>query len=105
MKYMVDIDNTICYNENSNYEDSKPDHVRIAKLNELYDKGHEIHYWTARDEGPIIEQDIAHVSHASTPEDLIALGRDIERRVLAKAVRLYAQDRIFIVGQRTVVFS
>jgi len=48
MKYMVDIDNTICYNENSNYEDSKPDHVRIAKLNELYDKGHEIHYWTAR---------------------------------------------------------
>ena len=48
MKYMVDIDNTICYNENSNYEDSKPDHVRIAKLNELFDKGHEIHYWTAR---------------------------------------------------------
>lgn len=57
------------------------------------------------DEGPIIEQDVAHVSHTSTPEDLIALGRDIERRVLAKAVRLYAQDRIFIVGQRTVVFS
>ena len=47
-EYMVDIDNTICYNENSNYEDSKPDHVRIAKLNELFDKGHEIHYWTAR---------------------------------------------------------
>jgi formyltetrahydrofolate deformylase len=36
---------------------------------------------------------------------LIALGRDIERRVLAKAVRLFAQDRIFIVGERTVVFS
>jgi formyltetrahydrofolate deformylase len=36
---------------------------------------------------------------------LIALGRDIERRVLAKAVKLYAQDRIFIVGERTVVFS
>lgn len=48
MKYMVDIDNTICYNENSNYKDSKPDHVRIAKLNALYDEGHEIHYWTAR---------------------------------------------------------
>ena len=55
--------------------------------------------------GPIIEQDVAHVSHTSTPEDLIALGRDIERRVLAKAVKLYAQDRIFIVGERTVVFS
>jgi formyltetrahydrofolate deformylase len=64
------------------------------------------HFVTAHlDEGPIIEQDIAHVSHTSTPDDLIALGRDIERRVLAKAVKLYAQDRIFIVGQRTVVFS
>jgi formyltetrahydrofolate deformylase len=36
---------------------------------------------------------------------LIALGRDIERRVLAKAVKLYAEDRIFIVGHRTVIFS
>ena len=48
MKYMVDIDNTICYNKNSNYEDSTPDYGRIAKLNDLYNKGHEIHYWTAR---------------------------------------------------------
>ena len=64
------------------------------------------HFVTANlDEGPIIEQDVAHVSHTSTPDDLIALGRDIERRVLAKAVKLYAQDRIFIVGERTVVFS
>ncbi|WP_338408166.1 formyltetrahydrofolate deformylase [uncultured Flavobacterium sp.] len=57
------------------------------------------------DEGPIIEQDVAHVTHASTPEELIALGRDIERRVLAKAVKLYAEDRIFIVGKRTVIFN
>jgi formyltetrahydrofolate deformylase len=57
------------------------------------------------DEGPIIEQDVAHVTHSSTPEELIALGRDIERRVLAKAVKLYAEDRIFVVGQRTVIFS
>lgn len=64
------------------------------------------HFVTANlDEGPIIEQDVAHVSHTSTPDDLVALGRDIERRVLAKAVKLYAQDRIFIVGERTVVFS
>ena len=56
------------------------------------------------DEGPIIEQDIAHVSHAATPEDLIALGRDIERRVLSRAVKLFAEDRIFIVGNRTIVF-
>jgi len=57
------------------------------------------------DEGPIIEQDVAHVTHASSPEQLIAIGRDIERRVLAKAVRLFAEDRIFIVGTRTVVFN
>ena len=57
------------------------------------------------DEGPIIEQDVAHVSHTATPEDLIALGRDIERRVLSRAVKLYAEDRIFIVGHRTVIFA
>jgi formyltetrahydrofolate deformylase len=57
------------------------------------------------DEGPIIEQDVAHVSHASSPEELIAIGRDIERRVLARAVKLYAEDRIFIVGNRTVIFN
>jgi formyltetrahydrofolate deformylase len=64
------------------------------------------HFVTADlDEGPIIEQDVAHVTHSSTPDELIALGRDIERRVLAKAVKLYAEDRIFIVGQRTIIFS
>ena len=64
------------------------------------------HFVTADlDEGPIIEQDVAHVNHAATPEQLISIGRDIERRVLSRAVRLYAEDRIFIVGQRTVVFA
>ncbi len=56
------------------------------------------------DEGPIIEQDVAHVSHAATSEDLIAIGRDIERRVLSKAVKLYAEDRIFLTGNRTIIF-
>lgn len=56
------------------------------------------------DEGPIIEQDVAHVNHTAQPEDLISIGRDIERRTLSKAVKLYAQDRIFIVGDRTVIF-
>jgi formyltetrahydrofolate deformylase len=64
------------------------------------------HFVTADlDEGPIIEQDVAHVNHSATPEEMIARGRDIERRVLARAVKLFAEDRIFIVGQRTVVFS
>ena len=57
------------------------------------------------DEGPIIEQDVAHVTHVATPEELIAIGRDIERRVLAKAVKFYADGKVFIVGKRTVVFS
>jgi formyltetrahydrofolate deformylase len=57
------------------------------------------------DEGPIIEQDVAHVTHVASPEELIAIGRDIERRVLAKAVKYFADDKVFIVGKRTVVFS
>jgi len=57
------------------------------------------------DEGPIIEQDVAHVTHSATPEELISIGRDIERRVLAKAVRIYAEDRIFLLGNRTVIFN
>jgi formyltetrahydrofolate deformylase len=56
------------------------------------------------DEGPIIDQDVAHVTHAATPEDLISTGRDIERRVLSRSVRDFAEDRIFIVGDKTVVF-
>jgi formyltetrahydrofolate deformylase len=77
---------------------------------QAYDRGVKIigasaHFVTGDlDEGPIIAQDVAHVSHASTPEDLIMIGRDIERRTLSRAVRNYAQDRIFIVGNRTVVF-
>ena len=64
------------------------------------------HFVTADlDEGPIIEQDIARVNHAATPEEFISIGRDIERRVLSSAVKLFAEDRIFIVGNRTIVFS
>jgi len=86
------------------FKGAKPYHQAHARGVKII--GATAHFVTANlDEGPIIEQDVAHVSHTSTPEDLIALGRDIERRVLAKAVKLFAQDRIFIVGQRTVVFS
>jgi formyltetrahydrofolate deformylase len=57
------------------------------------------------DEGPIIDQDVVRVTHAHRPEDMISLGRDIERTVLARAVRLVAEDRVTIVGERTVIFS
>lgn len=60
---------------------------------------------TELDEGPIIEQDVVRVTHARAPEDLVTLGRDVERNVLARAARLLAEDRVVLVGQRTVVFS
>ena len=57
------------------------------------------------DEGPIIDQDVVRVTHAHRPEEMVSLGRDIERTVLARAVRLVAEDRVTIVGERTVIFS
>ncbi|MHB8378415.1 MAG: formyltetrahydrofolate deformylase [Acidimicrobiales bacterium] len=57
------------------------------------------------DEGPIIDQDVVRVSHARLPKDLVALGRDVERSVLARAVRLVAEDRVALVGNRTVIFT
>jgi formyltetrahydrofolate deformylase len=64
------------------------------------------HFVTADlDEGPIIEQDVTRVGHAHAPARLVALGRDVERLVLARAVRLYAEDRVILSGTRTVVFG
>jgi formyltetrahydrofolate deformylase len=63
------------------------------------------HFVTADlDEGPIIEQDIERVTHADTPDDLVRIGRDIERRVLARTLRLYLDDRVLLNGAKTVVF-
>jgi len=64
------------------------------------------HYVTPDlDEGPIIEQDVERISHRDTPEDLIRKGRDIERRVLARAVRRHLEDRVLLHGTKTVVFE
>ena len=57
------------------------------------------------DEGPIIEQDVERISHADNPEDLVRKGRDIERRVLARAVRYFAEDRVIQNGGKTIVFE
>lgn len=57
------------------------------------------------DEGPIIEQDVVRVSHRDNTKDLIRKGKDLERMVLARAVRLHLQHRILVYGNRTVVFS
>lgn len=56
------------------------------------------------DEGPIIEQDVARVSHRESIEDLMRIGRDIERTVLARAVQAHVQDRVLVFQNKTVVF-
>ncbi len=64
------------------------------------------HYVTADlDEGPIIEQDVVRVSHRDDVNDLIRKGKDLERVVLARAVRLHLQNRVLVYGNRTVVFG
>jgi len=78
---------------------------------QAYDRGVKLigataHYVTAElDQGPIIEQDTARVSHRHSPEDLKRLGRDLERQVLARAVRGHLEDRIIVDGNKTVVFA
>jgi formyltetrahydrofolate deformylase len=78
---------------------------------QAYDRGVKIvgataHYVTEDlDAGPIIEQDVGRVSHRDEVEDLKHLGRDLERRVLARAVRWHCEDRIIVHGNKTVVFS
>ena len=79
-----------------------------------YDQAHErgvkligatAHYVTqALDEGPIVEQDVARVDHATSVEDCAAVGRDVECAVLARAVKWHVEHRILLNGNRTVVF-
>ena len=76
-------------------------HTRGVKL-----IGATAHFVTADlDEGPITEQDVERVSHRDSAEDLVRKGRDIERRVLSRAVLLFLEDRLIANGQRTVVFA
>jgi formyltetrahydrofolate deformylase len=64
------------------------------------------HYVTADlDEGPIIVQDVEPITHADRPDELVRRGRDIERRVLARAVRYPLADRVLLNGSKTVVFT
>ena len=57
------------------------------------------------DEGPIIEQGVVSVDHSLDAQALSVIGRDIERQVLSRAVRLQAEDRLFLMGKRVVVFD
>jgi formyltetrahydrofolate deformylase len=86
------------------FQGAKPYH-------QAYERGVKIigataHYATAElDEGPIIEQDVERVMHDNSPEDLVMIGKDIERLVLARAVKAHIEHRIIISGRRTIVFS
>jgi formyltetrahydrofolate deformylase len=63
------------------------------------------HYVTPQlDEGPIIDQDVARVAHSHTPEQMVIIGRDLERQVLSRAVKAHSEGRVFLLGHRTVVF-
>jgi formyltetrahydrofolate deformylase len=86
------------------FKGAKPYHQAHARGVKLI--GATAHYVTADlDEGPIIEQDVERMSHADTPDDLVRKGRDIERRVLARAVRYHLEDRVILNGKKTVVFT
>ncbi|MFZ1062868.1 MAG: formyltetrahydrofolate deformylase [Acidimicrobiales bacterium] len=86
------------------FKGAKPYHQAYERGVKLI--GATAHFVTPElDEGPIIEQDVVRVSHAKMPSDLVSLGRDIERNVLARAVRLIAEDRVALVGKRTIIFS
>ena len=85
------------------FKGAKPYHQAHARGVKMI--GATAHYVTADlDEGPIIHQDVESITHADRPDDLVRKGRDIERRVLAEAVRLHLQDRVLLNGDKTVVF-
>ncbi|MER7664712.1 formyltetrahydrofolate deformylase [Streptomyces sp. NPDC096193] len=86
------------------FKGAKPYHQAHARGVKLI--GATAHYVTADlDEGPIIEQEVERVGHEVTPEQLVAIGRDVECQALARAVKWHAEHRILLNGRRTVVFA
>lgn len=88
-----------------------PAFVGKKPYHQAYERGVKLigataHYATPTlDEGPIIEQDVARASHKDSVEDLARKGRDLEKVVLARAVRLHLDDRVLVYGNKTVVFD
>ena len=84
------------------FKGAKPYHQAHARGVKLI--GATAHYVTGDlDEGPIIEQDVERITHIDTPEAMVAKGRDIERRVLTRAVTLHVEDRVMLAGNKTVI--
>jgi formyltetrahydrofolate deformylase len=88
-----------------------PAFVGAQPYHQAYDRGVKIigatsHYVTSElDAGPIIEQDVARITHRHGVADLVRKGKDLERMVLARAVRLHLQNRVLVYGNKTVVFE
>ena len=88
-----------------------PAFVGANPYRQAFDRGVKIigataHYVTdALDEGPIIAQDVVHVDHSYRAEEMAKAGRDVEKLVLAKALKLVFEDRVFLSGNRTIVFD
>jgi formyltetrahydrofolate deformylase len=86
------------------FKGAKPYHQAHARGVKLI--GATAHYVTADlDEGPIIEQEVERVGHEVTPEQLVAIGRDVECQALARAVKWHSEHRVLLNGRRTVVFA
>ncbi|MFF0740852.1 formyltetrahydrofolate deformylase [Streptomyces sp. NPDC004111] len=86
------------------FKGAKPYHQAHARGVKLI--GATAHYVTADlDEGPIIEQEVERVGHEVTPEQLVAIGRDVECQALARAVKWHSEHRVLLNGHRTVVFN
>ena len=86
------------------FKGAKPYHQAHARGVKMI--GATAHYVTGDlDEGPIIHQDAEAITHADSPDDLVRLGRDVERRVLARAVLYHLQHRVLLNGRKTVVFA
>jgi formyltetrahydrofolate deformylase len=86
------------------FKGAKPYHQAYERGVKLI--GATAHYVTADlDEGPIIEQSVQPVDHAFTPDDLVAAGRDTETVALARAVKLHSEHRVFLDGNKTVIFK
>jgi|TARA_R110000782_G_scaffold20779_34_gene56327 formyltetrahydrofolate deformylase len=88
-----------------------PSFIGANPYQKAFDRGVKLigatsHYVTEHlDEGPIIEQDVIRVSHRYSKDDLVRLGKDVEKSVLARALRNHLEDRVLVLGNKTVVFD
>jgi formyltetrahydrofolate deformylase len=88
-----------------------PSFIGANPYQKAYERGVKLigatsHYVTEElDEGPIIEQDVIRVNHSCDKDDLVRLGKDVERAVLSRALRYHLEDRVIVRGNKTVVFQ